>query len=110
MRQQEVWQRRVEYGTRQRRAVKLTYLTALGKGWKTVPACLPFMIPGIAWGSLEEQMTIVQPAAVAILAAVSFVTMPPVPHCESLPLVSTYTPFFACYIAIHANSHVVIII
>ena len=110
MRQQEVWQRRVEYGTRQRRAVKLTYLTALGKGWKTVPACLPFMIPGIAWGSLEEQMTIVQPAAVAILAAVSFVTMPPVPHCESLPLVSTYTAFFACYIAIYANSHVVIII
>ena len=110
MRQREVWQRRVEYGTRQRRAVKLTYLTALGKGWKTVPACLPFMIPGIAWGSLEEQMTIVQPAAVAILAAVSFVTMPPVPHCESLPLVSTYTAFFACYIAIHANSHVVIII
>ena len=110
MRQQEVWQRRVEYGTRQRRAVKLTYLTALGKGWKTVPACLPFMIPGIAWGSLEEQMTIVQPAAVAILAAVSFVTMPPVPHRESLPLVSTYTAFFACYIAIHANSHVVIII
>ncbi len=110
MRQQEVWQRRVEYGTRQRRAVKLTYLTALGKGWKTVPACLPFMIPGIAWGSLEEQMTIVQPAAVAILAAVSFVTMPPVPHCESLPVVSTYTAFFACYIAIHANSHDVIII
>ncbi len=61
------------------------------------------MIAGIAWGSLDEQMTIVQPAAVAILAAVSFVTMPPVPHCESLPVVSTYTAFFACYIAIHGT-------
>jgi hypothetical protein len=61
------------------------------------------MIAGIAWGSLDEQMTIVQPAAVAILAAVSFVTMPPVPHCESLPVVSTYAAFFACYIAIHGT-------
>ncbi len=84
-------------------STELSYLTALGKGWKTVPACLPFMIAGIAWGSLDEQMTIVQPAAVAILAAVSFVTMPPVPHCESLPVVSTYAAFFACYIAIHGT-------
>lgn len=69
------------------------HLTALGKGWKTVPACLPFMIPGMACGSLDEQMTIVQPAAVAILAAVSFVTIPPVPQRESAPLVSTCTAF-----------------
>ena len=58
-----------------------------------MPACLPFMIPGMAWGSLDEQMTIVQPAAVAILAAVNFVTIPPVPQCESAPLVSTCTAF-----------------
>lgn len=67
------------------------HLTALGSGWKTVPACLPFMIPGMACGSLDEQMTMVQPAAVAILAAVNFVTIPPVPHLESAPLVSTCT-------------------
>ena len=47
------------------------------------------MIPGMASGSEEEQMTMVQPAAVAMRAAVSLVTMPPVPHCDSVPEVST---------------------
>ena len=66
-----------------------TDLTALGKGWKTVPACVPVMMPVMASGCEEEQMTIVQPAAVAMRAAVSLVTIPPVPHCESFPDVST---------------------
>ena len=47
------------------------------------------MIPGMASELEEEQMTMVQPAAVAMRAAVSLVTMPPVPHCDSVPDVST---------------------
>lgn len=67
------------------------HLTALGRGWNTVPACLPRMISGMTSGSAEEQMTIVQPAAVAMRAAVNLVTMPPVPHWLSWPPVSTCT-------------------
>lgn len=36
------------------------------------------------------QMTMRQPAAVAMRAAVSLVAMPPVPHCVPLVLVSTW--------------------
>jgi len=37
---------------------------------------------------VQCMLTIVQPAATAILPAVSFVAMPPVPHCVPLVLVS----------------------
>lgn len=46
------------------------------------------MIVGMSWGWVEAQMTVVQPAAVAMRAAVSLVPIPPVPHWLS-PEVST---------------------
>lgn len=76
-------------------AAMITNLTALGRGWKRVPAWwrLPPTMLGMAsvWEE-EEQMRHEQAAAVAIRAAVSLVVMPPVPHCNSpLVLVSTCT-------------------
>lgn len=71
-----------------------TDLTALGRGQNTVPppapVCLPSMMVGMSWGRVEAQMTVVQPAAVAMRAAVSLVPIPPVPHWLS-PEVSTCT-------------------
>ena len=47
------------------------------------------MTADIRSGSLARQMTVEQPAAVAMRAAVSLVAMPPVPHCVPRVLVST---------------------
>ena len=57
-------------------------------GKNLVPATSPRMTAATASGSPLEQMTIVVPAAVAMRAAVSFVTMPPVPHCVPAVVVS----------------------
>jgi hypothetical protein len=54
-----------------------------------VPTRSPLMMRGIRSGWLARQITMRQPAAVAIRAAVSFVAMPPVPHCVPAVLVST---------------------
>lgn len=59
-------------------------------GWKTVPMRSPPMIFTMLAGSAAVQMTMRQPAAVAMRAAVSLVAMPPVPHCVPWVLVSTY--------------------
>lgn len=53
-----------------------------------MPATSPLMMAATDSGSLLEQITIVVPAAVAIRAAVSFVTIPPVPHCVPAVVVS----------------------
>ncbi len=47
-------------------------------------------------GSADEQMTMLQPAAVAMRAAVSLVTMPPVPHCVPVVLVSAVRALMSC--------------
>lgn len=57
--------------------------------WKTVPMRSPAMILTMFEGSSALQMTMRQPAAVAMRAAVSLVAMPPVPHCVPCVLVST---------------------
>ena len=54
-----------------------------------MPMRSPAMILGRLAGSAALQMTMRQPAAVAMRAAVSLVAMPPVPHCVPLVLVST---------------------
>lgn len=61
--------------------------------WNTVPSGSPHMMASIACNFLLLQMAILQPAAVTILAAVSLVAMPPVPH--AVPLVDVSTASFA---------------
>ena len=61
----------------------------LGCGRKMVPIRLPAMTAVMRSGSAARQMTVEQPAAVAMRAAVSLVAMPPVPHCVPRVLVST---------------------
>jgi hypothetical protein len=48
----------------------------------------PASMSGMFSGTLELQMTMRQPAAVAMRPAVSLVAMPPVPHCVPAVLVS----------------------
>ncbi len=62
----------------------------LGCGRKMVPIRLPAMTAVMRSGSAARQMTVEQPAAVAMRAAVSLVAMPPVPHCVPRVLVSTW--------------------
>jgi hypothetical protein len=57
-------------------------------GMKRVPCRAPPRISTIPSGFALVQITRQQPAAVAMRAAVSFVTMPPVPHCVPVVLVS----------------------
>jgi hypothetical protein len=57
-----------------------------------VPARSPRRILGICSGHDPWQMTMWQPVAVASRAAVSFVAIPPVPHCVPGTLVSTCMP------------------
>lgn len=66
-----------------------TCLRARGWWWKTVPSRSPFSILSMFWGQDDLQITVVQPAAVAMRAAVSFVLMPPVPHWVPMLPVST---------------------
>lgn len=47
------------------------------------------MILKMLWGSLLEVMIVVTPAAVAISAAISFVSIPPVPKLEPSVVVLT---------------------
>ena len=65
------------------------HLMGLGCGRKMVPTRLPAMTAVMRSGSDARQMTVEQPAAVAMRAAVSLVAMPPVPHCVPRVLVST---------------------
>ena len=64
-------------------------LRARGWWWKTVPICSPCSILFISCEDVDLQITVLQPAEVAMRAAVSFVLMPPVPH--SVPPVSVST-------------------
>jgi hypothetical protein len=57
-------------------------------GMNRVPSRAPSKMPSIASGFALVQITRQQPAAVAMRAAVSLVTMPPVPHCVPVVLVS----------------------
>ena len=50
---------------------------------------LPARMSSTLSGRSQLQMTVLQPAAVAMRAAVSLVDMPPVPHCEPGVHVST---------------------
>lgn len=66
-----------------------TCLSGTSVGWNTVPMRSPAMILGMLRGSSAVQITMRQPAAVAMRAAVSLVAMPPVPHCVPRVVVST---------------------
>eukprot|EP00882_Tetradesmus_deserticola_P027159 GHRQ01030031.1.p1 GENE.GHRQ01030031.1~~GHRQ01030031.1.p1 ORF type:complete len:118 (+),score=38.23 GHRQ01030031.1:75-428(+) len=57
-------------------------------GKKRVPCRAPARISTMPSGLALVQITRQQPAAVAMRAAVSLVTMPPVPHCVPVVLVS----------------------
>lgn len=57
-----------------------------------MPEWQPLTAWGMDSGTVEEQMTMRQPAAVARRAAVSLVAIPPVPHSVPAVVVSTCCP------------------